>query len=419
MTRPSFIGSLILALFALSGCATYHQKVASAKTALQQQDYTKALETLKPLAEESSRDQLAYLLDYGTAQQMAGQYKESSKTFILADRLADSLDYHSVSNIAASLATSQEMVQYKGDTFEKIFINAYLAMNFLEVGDYDSAAVEARRINEKYQKYRADEKKEYKLNPFSKYLSALVWEATGRYDSAFIDFQDTYKIDSAFLNIGADLIRTAKLSGRQGDYERYKKQFPEVKENPDWYNRQLGELVVIYQQGWGPVKTDPLDPYIFAGKVSFRNTFPRLVPVRSSTQRAQVKIQNKTYASAPVYSVSKAAIDTLKDDQLIYAAKKVASMVTKAAIASASSSDNSTAQLVGLALSLTDRTDVRQWAFLPESIQIIRVPLKPGKYNIQIEGLASGGHESGETSPEREVQIRAGKKQYIVWRSVK
>lgn len=419
MKRISLIGFLLFTSIGLSGCATYHQKVAKAKGALVNHDYDKALEVLKPLAEESSRDQLAYLLDYGTAQQIAGQYKDSSKSFILADRMADNLDYHSVSNIAASLATSQEMVQYKGDTFEKIFINAYLAMNFLQLGDYDSAAVEARRINEKYQKYRADEKKEYKLNPFSKYLSALVWEAVGRYDSAFIDYQDTYKIDSDFSNIGADLIRTAKLSGRTNDYNHYKKKFPHVAENPDWYNRQLGELVVIYQQGWGPVKTDPLSPYIIAGRVSVRNTFPRLAPVRSMTQRARVQIQDKKYLSSEVYNVEKAAIETLKDDQTVLVAKKVASVVAKAAIASAATNDNSTAQLLGLALSLTDRTDVRQWAFLPESIQVIRIPLKSGKYQIQVQGLDGSGLETGEVSPPKEVQIKSGKKHYLVWRSVK
>lgn len=419
MKRINIVAILGLSVLVLSGCATYHQKIATAKSALTTQEYPKALETLKPLALEPSRDQLAYLLDYGTALQIAGQYNESNKSFIRADRLAEELDYHSVSSLAASLATSQEMVQYKGDTFEKIFINAYLAMNFLEIGDYDGAAVEARRINEKFQKYRADEKKEYKLNPFSKYLSAMVWEALGKYDSAFIDYQDTYKIDPNFSNIGAELIRTAKLSGRNNDYEIYKKRFPQVKENPDWYKRQLGELVVIYQQGWGPVKTDPLSPYIIAGKVTVRNTFPRLEPVKSQTQRAQVTVGDRTYLSSQVYNVETAAIETLKDDQAIMMVKKVASVVAKAAIAGAATNDNATAQLLGVALSLTDRTDVRQWAFLPSTIQVIRVPLKAGAYQVQIKGLDSWGNLSGENAPPKEVIIKPGAKNYMIWRSVK
>jgi hypothetical protein len=78
-----------------------------------------------------------------------------------ADRLSEQVDYQSVSRIAGSLALNEEMVQYKGDTFEKFFINAYLAMNFLALGDFDSALVEARRINQKYLKFRAEEAKSF------------------------------------------------------------------------------------------------------------------------------------------------------------------------------------------------------------------------------------------------------------------
>ena len=132
---------------------------------------------------------------------VAGKLKESNQVFMQADRLAELIDYQSVSRIAGSLAFNEEMVQYKGDTFEKIFINAYLAMNFLQMGQLDDALVEARRINEKYLKYRADEKQAFELNSFSKYLSAVIWEASRSYDDAYIAYAEAYKIDPTISTI--------------------------------------------------------------------------------------------------------------------------------------------------------------------------------------------------------------------------
>ncbi|WII70780.1 hypothetical protein QJS83_09940 [Bdellovibrio sp. 22V] len=397
----------------LSGCASYQSKVHQAREALSHRDYEKALKELEPLAEKQSDDQLVYLLDYGTALQIAGKYKESNAVFMKADRLAERVDYQSVSRIAGSLALSEEMVQYKGDTFEKIFINAYLAMNFLEMGQLDDALVEARRINEKYLKYRADEKKKFELNSFSKYLSALIWEASRSYDDAYIAYNEAYKIDPTIPTIHADLIRSAKLARRMDSYAQWKKQFPEVEEQESWYNRNLGELVIIYQQGWGPRKVPDRNEY----------RFPTLIAASSDTKKARLTLlpeANTSYLSREVYDVEKAAIETLREDQGILVAKRVAGIATKAVLSDQVRQQN---QLLGdlafIALNIADRADVRQWSTLPQTIQIIRVPLKAGQYKFKIEGLDFTGSPTGENLENREVLIKPGQKQFIVWRSLK
>lgn len=393
----------------LSGCATYQSKVHEARNALVSRDYEKALKDLQPLAEKENGDQLVYLLDYGVALQIAGDIKSSNKALLKADRLAENLDYHSVSKVAGSLALNEEMVQYKGDTFEKIFVNAYLAMNFLEIGQLDDALVEARRINEKYLKYRADEKKSYELNSFSKYLSAMIWEANRNYDDAYLAYNEAYEIDPLIPTIHEDLIRSAKLARRMDTYKELKKKFPDIQEQDSWYNKNLGELVVIYQQGWGPRKTSAPNEY----------RLPTLVPVYSETQRAQVTIVGNNYLSREVYDVQKAAIDTLNEDQSILIAKRVAGIATKAVLSDQIRQKN---QLLGdltwIALNVADRADVRQWSLLPQTIQTIRISLKPGKYKFNVEGLNFSNYPTGEFIT-REVEIKAGQKKFIVWRSLK
>lgn len=400
----------ILVALVFSGCATYQHKVADSRMMLSAGQVDQALEKLGLLANQKTDDQLVYLLDYGVALQIANKNDDSNQVLLKADKLSEQMDYHSASNVAAATFAGEEMIQYKGDTFEKIFINAYLAMNFLEMGRYDDALVECRRINEKFLKLRSEEKKSFELNPFGKYLAALAWEASGQYDDAYLDFVEAHKLSPEIANIQEDLIRMAKKSHRMDDYEQWKKEFPDVMEKKEWYDKNLGELVVIYQQGWGPQKApDPFEP-----------RFPILRPTFNYTQRAQVEINGKTFESRYVYNVEKAAIQTLLDDRGALVARRMAALVAKKAAADEIGRKNDLLGAIAwVAMNASDRADVRQWSTLPQSIQVIRIPLKPGEYKFRIAGLSSEGSVTGEMSDERKVRIKAGRKAFVNWRSLK
>src|SRR5690606_7562575 len=140
------------------------------------------------LASTPGDDQLVYLLDYGTALQIARRYEESNAAHIAADDLAEIQDNHSISTITGSLLFNEEMVQYKGEHFEKVLINAFLAINFVMLGRLDEALVETRRLHEKLDKLRLDGVAEFDRNEFALYLSALLSEADGDWDNAYITF---------------------------------------------------------------------------------------------------------------------------------------------------------------------------------------------------------------------------------------
>lgn len=395
------------------GCATYQGKVSDSLRFIQNGQFDKANSKLEALANTVDGDQLVYLLDYGTSLQLSKKLKESNSIYIKADKLADSLDYHSASRIAGSLALSEEMIQYKGDTFEKIFINAMLALNFLELNQLDEALVEARRMNEKYIKIRQQEEKLHQLqqNVFGKYLSAMIWEADGKYDDAFIAYAEAEKIDASIPSLPSDLIRVAKKSRRMDSYQNYKKKYPEVEENPKWYDKNSGELVVIYQQGWGPKKEFNPEDY----------RFPKLVPTYSKTQKVQLTLNTQnTYISQPLYNVEKAAIQTLRDDYAYIIAKRMGSFVTKKVLADQVRQKNETLGLLtDIVLQVSDRADLRQWSTLPQTIQIIRVPLSSGQYQISLQGLDSFSNVTEENVTDRPVVIKPGKISFVTWRSLK
>lgn len=408
--RLTLAVSLLLSFF-IFGCATYQSKTAHAKSSLINGKYTEAIDDLKPLAYKEDGDQLVYLLDYATTLQIAGNYQESISAFLKADRLADMADYHSLGRQAGSLLLNQEMVQYKGDTFEKIFINAYLAMNYLQRGLVDDALVEARRINEKYIRYRQEEKKDFELNSFSKYLSALIWESSKNYDDAYIAYAEAFEIDPSLSNLKSDLIRTAKLAKRYDAYKEWRRKFPEIIEDKNWNDKSLGELILIYQQGWGPKKIPAPGEY----------RLPTLMPVESETKSARLIINNQDSVSTSlIYNVQDAAIKTLQDDYDSLIAKRMAGIAAKAVASDQIRQKN---QLLGdltyIALTISDRADLRQWSTLPQSIQIARISLPPGRYKYQIEGINNVGVISQEAKSEDQIEIKAGQKKFIIWRSVK
>lgn len=409
--RLAYGAGLFFITLTFAGCASYQNKVGEARTLIQNGNFQAATDKLKPLATEKNGDQLVYLLDYAVALQLNGDLKESNNSFLQADKLAEQLDYHSVSRIAGSLITSEEMMQYKGDTFEKIFINAYLAMNYLALNQLDDALVESRRMNEKYLVYRAEDKKKFEQNVFGKYLSAMIWEASRQFDDAYIAYSEAYKLDSSIPTLKADLIRTAKLSRRMDEYQRWKKAFPSVQEDPHWYDKSMGELVVIVQQGWGPRK------YPRPGAAST----PALQPVYSQTHDARITIDgDKNYTTQQVYDVQSAAIQTLDDDYAALVAKRIGGIAAKNVLADQIRQKN---QLLGtvalIAMYASDRADLRQWSTLPQTIQIVRLPLSAGTHKVSIQGLGFNNDATADRLDTKDIEIKAGRKNFLIWRTLR
>lgn len=390
------------------GCSMYQYKVTEARNKLKSGQVEDSIIILKKHSEESTDDKLVYLMDYGTALQIAGKYKESNKAFLLAHDLAEIQDYHSISNITASLLFSQSMVQYKGDHFEKVFINAMLALNFLMLGDHDAALVETRRLNEKLYKFKVEGGKSYEENEFAYYLAGLIWESDRKYDDAYIDYKKAYQINPDLPFIKSDLVRTSYFARRMKNHKKHLKDF-NLKFNPkDFKNKS--ELIVIYQQGWGPIKKpSPQAP-----------RFPALFPVSSKTQAAGVEVLGKSYKTKQIFNVTGEAIETLKEQYAALIAKRIAAEATKIAVSETIRKENEgLGQLAFVVMKLADTADLRQWSTLPNSFQIQRIWLEPGSHDVTLTGEDSVGAPSGETHLLKGLDLKANKKTFISWRSLK
>ncbi|MDZ4661187.1 MAG: hypothetical protein SGJ18_06155 [Pseudomonadota bacterium] len=384
--------------------------VGEARKNLVNKNFTKAAELLKPMAMKEDDNQLVFLLEYATALQLAAQYDESNKMFLMADRMSEIQDYHSVSNITSSLLFSEKMVQYKGEDYEKVLINAFAATNYLMLNDLESALVEARRLNEKLIKYKNEAKLPYEQNAFARYLSAMAWESNGKWDDAYIDYLECYKLNPNIPMLRADLIRVAKKANRMEDFAKWKKQFPAVEYKNNWDDKKYGEIVLIFQQGWGPVKRpDPIHP-----------RFPRLYQQYSRTKAANLKIEGQAFVpTEEIYDISETSIKSFNDQIGGLIAKRIAGLVAKEVVADQIRQKNGAlGDVAYLVMHISDQADTRHWSMLPETLQVSRLRLPAGEYQVSADGLDSSGSPTGESMDTQAVLVKPRKASFVVWRSL-
>lgn len=396
----------ISSLIFLAGCATYQNKVTPAKDELRAGQCAPALKKLDDLVQKADGDQLVYLMEYGTALQICKDYEKSNKTFLKADRLSDEQDYHSASRVVGATLLNEEMIQYKGDTFEKLFINASAALNYLQLGMQDDALVEVRRINDKFKKLTAeDNTRKFELNSFTQYLSGLIWEMDQKYDDACISYKTAYKIDPTYRGVALDMLRGCWLARRTQEFEQLAKEVqPSEEELKNIKQKSKNEIIFIYMQGWGPQKQARPD----------HRTFPYLVPVSSVTKTLEIEFDGKKAQSQPVYSVEKAAIQTLDADFASLMARRAGSFVAKAVVADQiRQKDKVMGDIAWLVMYASERADLRQWSMLPQTIQVIRFVPQGNTGTVHLRGLDYSGNVT-ETFEDVEVGQLKKKKIYLV-----
>lgn len=414
----SVLFSALLGL-GLAGCATHQSRIDKPRLMLKSQQYDEAVSELARMAAEPDGDQLLNLMEYGTALRISGRYQDSNQIFMQADKLADEVDYQSISrNIVATLG-SEEMIQYKGESYENLLINAYLALNFMQMGQRDSAMVEVRRINDKINRIRNNGRENYEYSPFAIYLSALIYETNRQYDDAYIAYENTYKLDPTIPALPRDLIRSARLARRAEALKRWKAQFPDVTDPSEKIDRSWGELILVYEQGWGPRKS-------FSRHDA---RYPMLVPSRSETHGVEVALNDVALGrigteyragSSMVYDLESAAITTLNADYSWMVARKVGAFVAKKVVADQIRQKNEALGLLAdIAMQASDRADLRNWSLLPQTIQIVRIPVPPGVYRMTIQGVDLGGRPTLDRKEEPEIVIRGGQKTFYAWRSLR
>ena len=401
----------VLCVLCFSGCALEYmsvmQQVDRDLSSQQPQAALKALEDLS-----GGRDQVLYLLNKAMVQRMAGDYAGSVQSFEQAKPLMQYLEATSVTETTAALTFTEQLRTYQAPLYERLMVHVYQGLNFLQLGQPDSARVEALQTDDLLKRlYPATAAAPNGGDAFPRYFSGLVFESLGEYSDAMIAYRQAlqaYKAqgmsDAAVPeDLKISLCRFADFLDLDDERDGYKKRFgidswPAVDKNDT-----QGQLVFVFSNGLGPVKVaqsallpDPTTGHYYSVSLPVLQRRPPRVP-EAVVSAGGVEARTEEVENIAADASLQLAVDRPK----LLAAEFARNVVRAAAANQADKKAQGLGSLVSLIASAADQADVRNWGTLPDNIQLARLRLVPGTYDVTVE-LA------GRTQILKSVAIKAG-----------
>lgn len=347
---------------------------------------------------KSPNDQLLRLMDEGILLRVAERFEESNQKFLEAARLIEHSGYISLGEQGLTLLTNEKQKYYQGEDFEKVLIHVFLALNFIQLENWESALVSARKVNEILYVMISEGKRDYELNPFAKYLGGLLFEREGEINDAFISYKQTYEMDpelaKLYPTLQVDLLRTALWMEFDSEVEKYTKLFGEeaLQKAKEAIAQRKASLVLLFESGKSPRKYSSRERHTSTGKGG--SLVEVVLPVPYYKERhtnifyAELRAGKNRARTKTLEDIESTAIRHLQDRMGRYIAKALLQAGVKAGIAAgigkATNSDE-LGLLAGLALFLASEADTRSWLLLPEKLQVARLYLEPGEYQVSID----------------------------------
>jgi uncharacterized protein len=420
-----------------------------------ERNYQAALATLRQSKEKGSfkeQDRVVFWMNEGMLLHLMGQYAESLKVLNQAEQRSKELYTTSISKTMKAAITSDAAKDYAGEDYENVLVNVVKALDHLAQNNLEGAGVEARRINEKLAKLKTDYGDKpfiYNQDAFGHWLSGLVLEMQKDNDAARIHYVkalEAYKTDYA-ANYGLrvpsfvaeDAARMAVITGEEGILGKLRTEFGPTIGASAKNAKAMGEIVLIHMNGEGPSKTDYFIDCYFAGIANWqcngepggefmkkttitigkgdtvKVAFPQLIIRNPTHAGATLTVGAATAMTEVAEPISGIAAKVLRDKTGRIFRDAVIRVITKflAAKASEKAGEAAGGALGGFlaknAASATmqafEEADKRAWITLPSRIEVAKVQVPPGVYNV---GVALVG--GGSPPPIQGVRVEAGKR---------
>ncbi len=423
---------LLAALLLLSGCAslrTDKSQYAGTDRMLAKADYPAAIARINAAKETgyTAKDRVVYYLDIGMLHHWNGDYEKSNEYLEKAERAIEENFTRSVTRAAASLLLNDNTLAYAGEDYEDIYLNAFKALNYLALEQYDAAFVEVRRINNKLlqlesrydkmaQQLSAAEEAQEQFRPgksyfqesaLGRYLSVLLYRNDYKWDDVRIDLE---KIDRGW-KLQPDIY---PFSTPDFSAEKQRRVAPKARLNviafsglaPDktastFYIHTEENLIVLAgtsEDYLGKQRLDGLNtilwPDVEAG-YHFKFQLPSMQKRPSHVARIDVSITGgETAALQRLESLENAALETFSIKKPILYLKTLTRAVIKGLAAEHTKQQMTEGMGSGLAfltriaadlaVDQTENADLRVSRFFPAEAYIRELHLEEGVYDIRI-----------------------------------
>jgi len=400
----------------LQACASFGSHELTVREGLLQGKSELALQMIEK--KDPEQKEVIPSLNKGMLRRINGEYAGSNKIFEVAKKEIDALYGVSITENLAAITINETLRGYEGDHYERLLLHAYMAMNYIQQNDPDDARVEMLQADVKVQEWGGDTE----ADAFVRYLAGLVYEALNEPDEALVSYRKSYKIyqnrhalyPEIPFNLQKDLLRMTARLHLWNEYKRYKKSFGLKDYHPPGKDKTSGDLVVILNNGLAPERGEIIIP-IYSDDIQkkVRIAFPSYKVPKQPLMLARISIDKKQATLETVEDIDTQARHALAANMpAIMARATVRAVLKYNSQLEAKKQGDLAGLLVSIANYATEHADTRSWSTLPEEIQLQRLQLPAGKYQLKIEMLNTAGYTVD--SMVNEVEIKPGRLTFAI-----
>jgi hypothetical protein len=393
---------------ATTGCQSYliDEAQTNLRSSYTNGDMVKAAQLLDTYGKEIYRekDEVLWGLENGMVHHFAGNYDSSSVFFSRAEQAIDDNFTKSISRGLLSILSNDNKLVYDGEPYEDIYLNAFKALNYIHLNDWEASLVETRRMTFKMeqldirlkglaQAFSQDTSSSAEIDwdtdqvniqssALSHYLATVLYAKTGKQDDARIEF----------TKLQRTLSTQAKLFG----YPDFDSSQLEYLQNASTYNVLLAGFT-----GQAPVKV-ATDYRFFLKEDYIKFSIPEILLYPTQVSAVRVSADG----ISPVYLDLIEEMDVIANE--VYSAKLpiirgraiVRSLAKKGglqALENRIEKENKTAGFIANVLSMiyqesSEKADLRGWQTMPGQAWMKAIWLPPGDHEIIIEYLDAEGN---------------------------
>lgn len=440
-------------------------------------DYIPAIEDIKKNPNLYGKtNRFLYYMDIGILYHYAGLYDSSIVYLQTAADIYTELFAKSVTNEAAAILINDNVRPYRSKPYELVLMHQIIALNYLAQGKNEDALVETRRVQLLLEGWDRKDKSDikYSTDAMFHYLSSLAYDAAGEFDNAAISL---YKSVLAF-NVGpVELPARIRdyayyqllLNDRASDVELLGLKANLAKSDITELGNHNSEIIVIGYAGKGPA----LDQNIWSGtyvkdgylvvshtrpdgtvetintlapplpetekdkengeKTSSGTTFhikfalPAIKSSISETKSFSVRCSGleQTFKSIIINDLDRQLEKYLEDTRSVTVVRTVIRVVLRTIASQRAKANMQTeSPIANLLINigtdvLTDqmeKADTRSCFLIPQTVQIARIPVKPGTYTLDIAAHNKSGAVIN-TKQFVNITVKAHEKKYLLYSS--
>ena len=385
-------------LLNLQGCATSAQKTANMRAYVVQSQYDLALvEAESALLKDITG--VMQNMNVGLLRRLVKDFKGSNKAFEVAKQKIEELYTTSLSEQASATITNDEMISFQGDRFEQILIHLYMASNYLDLNELDSARVELLQSQVKMNEW-GEPKDEV---AFMRYFSGILFELMGEDDSAAVSYRkavDAYKNthDKHGLEVPyqlrIDLLRVLANLGLWSEVDLYKKQLNLSDYKVQKQTSNTGLIVILGNGVVGQREQRVFQTWSPQLKYNVRVAVPDYVQPPAIINKARVRIDERVFTMQTVSKVDALARAALRENINSITTRAIArAVVKKRSEKEVGEKTGAFGQFATMIVNFsTEIADTRSWNTLPQEFDLARIELPEGDYSVAIELLNASGY---------------------------